>query len=230
MAHLVDHRRAQRARGNDRAIAEAAPGVERDQRIVEIDLPALEAVIHDDKVDAVFQELSCPGRAIARHDCRRDTRQQQRLVANRTRRVMFQVDKMRTGMRAAIAARQEARRIAFLPDRLRDGDGRRRLARTADGEIADAHDRRHDLERLGVIHPPARGGAVYPAQGCQAIGRPALLTEPERRRLTSSQVRSFERVRRPTCWTMDGIRGRRCAGPPARVKGGYRDQAPARSG
>jgi hypothetical protein len=145
MAHLVDHRRAQRTGGNDGAVADTAARIERDQGIVVIHRPALETVIHDDEVDAIIGELPGAGRAVARHHGRRGARQQKRLVADGERGVMFEIDAMRAEDAAAVAARQEARPVAGFRDGLADGDRGRRLAGAADGQIADAQHRRHHL-------------------------------------------------------------------------------------
>ena len=73
----------QRTAGNDAAIADAVARVDDDQRIVDVDARALEAVVHDQEIAAVlFQQQPGAGGAIRRHRHRRMLGQKQRLVAD----------------------------------------------------------------------------------------------------------------------------------------------------
>ena len=114
-AQLMDQRRAHRSAGNDMAVADAAPAVDHQKRVVHVDAGALEAVVHDQEIAAARGKQPGPGGAIRRHHDRRVLGEKQRLVADVTGAVVMSVDHMRRRKVAAEAARQEAGRKLHAP-------------------------------------------------------------------------------------------------------------------
>ena len=89
---LRGERRPQRTSRDHPAIADGAPGVDDEHRKVLGERGILEAVIHDDDARAGSDCHAGAADAIARHDGRRDARQQKRLVAHLAGAVPSRVD------------------------------------------------------------------------------------------------------------------------------------------
>ena len=124
-------RRPQRTGGDDPAIADAAPGIDDEQRKVLGKRRILKAVVHDDDARPAGDRHPRALDAVARHDGRRHARQQQRLVAHVERAMPRRIDPHRTRQPPAIAAGQEHRPFARMrehaaPPRARSASCRRR--------------------------------------------------------------------------------------------------------
>ena len=173
-------RRAQRPGREHAAIADAAAAVDHGHGEILGERAVLQAVVHDDDAGALRLRQRGAGDAVARDDGRRRAREQQRLVADLGRAVRVRLDPFRSGDAAAIAAGEEEHVLAGRGQHLRDGDGGRRLAGAAEGEIADADDR----------HAGARAvGASCAARRSSRSPRPAATAGPLRAPLCATRSR-----------------------------------------
>ena len=128
------------------AVADAAPGIDHDQRIINMDARALKAVIHDEEITALRQKHPCTSRPISTDGHQSSTRQKQRLVTNMACAVMFRINQMRrTGNRTAMTTRQNAGGQPHDPRLPGKGDCHRRLAGTTNCQIADTQNRCGDF-------------------------------------------------------------------------------------
>ena len=81
-SELGSKRRAQRAGGDDRAVADAAPAVNDQNRKILVQRWILEPVVHDNDVGPRGNCRGCARNPVARNDGWRDARKQQRFVAD----------------------------------------------------------------------------------------------------------------------------------------------------
>jgi hypothetical protein len=98
----------------------------------------LQAVVHDDDVDAQAGEEFCPARPVRRHNGWTVPSQEKRLVADVARIVDVQGNDDGAGLRAAVAARQKSRIEPQAPADIRHFKGGGGLAGAAEHDIADA--------------------------------------------------------------------------------------------
>jgi hypothetical protein len=184
LAHLLGERRAHRPARHQMAVADAAAAVDDQQRIVEGELRALEAVVHDDEVGALLHQFPGALDAPARDHRQRLAGEQQRLVADGAGAVVVRIDDGGDVQRAAIAARQEAGLQAAGLRRAGERDRRRRLAGAAHGEIADADDGHRNFRAAALAHAPAGDEPIEARDRPERISAPVRLRPPERRRFT----------------------------------------------
>ncbi len=184
LAHLLAKRRAHRSARHEVAVADAAARVDDDECIIEGQPGALEAVIHDNEVGALFHQLHRALHPLAGNDGQRLAGEQQGLVSDGAGTVVVRIDDGGDIERATIAAREEtgfqAARLGGAGKRNR----RRRLAGPADSEIADADDRHRHLGAAAVAHAPSGNQPIEARHRPQRIGAPIRLRPPERRRFT----------------------------------------------
>jgi hypothetical protein len=171
-------RRAQRPRRKHAAIADAATAVDHGHCKILGERAVLQAVVHDDDAGALCLRQPGAGDAVARDDGRRRACEQQRLVADLVRGVRVRLDSLRPGDAAAITAGEEEYVFAGRGQHLRDGDGGRRLAGAAEGEIADADDR-HAGADAPVSHATRCHHSVARGQRRQQGRREPRLAPPE---------------------------------------------------
>ena len=192
----------------------------------------LQAVVKNERVRAGFDRASRASDPIRPDPAGRDFGQQQRLVADHRRGMGVRVDEQRLdAFGAAIAARQEGDAPAVGDQHPRQRQRRRRLARAAGDEIADA-----DRRRAGALawppHAPRGRPSVGPAGRLkQARKQGRLRFPPEARRPHRSgpggRQQGFQRAHRAVDRaraTLDRIAGRaRHRAQPRRI-GEQRDQ------
>ena len=166
---LRGERRAQRSRRQAQAVADSDRAVDhRDGEVLDQGR-VLQPVIHDDDAGAAAGAQRGAGWAVARDDRRKGAGEQQGLVADVSGRMHLRIDADGTGKAAAVAAGQEERPHARLRQQGGEGERGRRLARAADREIADAHDRER-RPGSGSPHPPAGDGPVDESGRLQQAG------------------------------------------------------------
>ena len=111
----------------------------------------MKPVVHDDDARAASSRGFGARHAIARNNGRCQPREQKRLVADGGGGMHGGIDTHRPGQASAVAAAQEEKAFVRRKKEVPDRERRRRLARAADGEIADADHRHPDaapLERM----------------------------------------------------------------------------------
>ena len=172
MIELGFERRPQRTGREHPAIADAAAAVEHRDDEVLGERRVLPAVVHDDGVGSGPRRRRGARRAIMGDDGGGDAGEQQRFVADRVG--GLPVDPHRTGKLSAIAAREKERAVARRDENMGGGDGGRRLAAAADGEIADAQDRH--------ARPPAPAAPSAAPRRSHRRRRPGRAAARRRRR------------------------------------------------
>ena len=156
---LRRNRRAQRTSRNAEAVAEARLAVHDGKGEVLDEPGVLQAVVKNENIRAGFDRASRASDPIRPDPARRELGQQQRLVADHRRGMRVRVDEERLdAFVPAIAARQEGDASAIAGQHPRQRQRRRRLARAASHEIADADRRRADAlacprMRRAVVRP-----------------------------------------------------------------------------
>ena len=176
---LRAERRAQRPGRNGPAVADAPPAIDDKNGEILGQRRILKSVIHDDDGRPRRHCRLRTLRAITRHDGRRRTRQQQRLVADIGGAMLQRIDPHRAGEPPAIAAREEDRCFTGGREHARDGQRRRCLAGATDGWIADADDR-HAGAHAVSSQPMGSHRAIDRRQRRQHRGGGAALPPPER--------------------------------------------------
>src|SRR5579883_391749 len=190
--------RTQRSGRKAEPVAETIGAVDRRQAEILGERGILQAVVEDKDARASGDRCIGGGRSIRRDEAGRDTREQQRLVADLARAVALRIDRnRRAAAPAAIAARQERDVLALRDQQLGDRDRSRRLARAADGEIADADHRRGGAPSRSA-HTPCGERAVNGAKRLQGSrGDARRLRRPEARRphvLLSTRYGAIARI------------------------------------
>ncbi len=160
-ASCGEQRRAQRAGGEDAAVAEAAVAVDHDQADVLGNRRVLETIIHQDHGRALRLRQRDAVGAITRDHDRHRAGQHQRLVADIIGAVPRGIDPDRAAQPSAITAAEHDRRLAEIAQQLGQRQHRRRLAGAADVIIADADHGNAGLKSL----------ALHALRGDQAIER-----------------------------------------------------------
>jgi hypothetical protein len=161
-AKLECQRRAQWTRGQDATVADPHRRIDHDQRQVLGKGGILEAVVHDDEVDAFLHQTPRAGSALVGDDRRASGGEQQRLVAHPVGVVVARIDEQRPDLAATIAGGEQAGLQPAAAGDTGERDCRRCLAGTADDEIADADDRhRRPVERRSR-HAPRRRRTPQP--------------------------------------------------------------------
>ena len=142
-ADLELERRAQRAGGDHLAVADPALSVDQRNRQILGNRCILQAIIHDDDARLAAARLDGDdARApVVRDERRRDAGKQQRLISVKPRGAGRDLDPCRPGRAPTVAACQEDGPLAAREQQPGDVNGKRRLARAAGREIADANDR-----------------------------------------------------------------------------------------
>ena len=157
------HGFAQGAGGQAEPVAEPHGGINHHKRQILDHVGVLKTVIHQDDIRARRLGQTHGGGAVAADEGRGKGRQQQGLVANLGGGMAGFDHLQRSCQRAAVTAADHGDLAAFGGEPRDQGDGRWRLAGTADIQIADA-DHRQPRPVAGARHPARGGGRVGPAE------------------------------------------------------------------
>lgn len=160
MPHLFGKRRPDRAARHKMAVADATHRIDNDQRIIQCQACALEAIIHDDEIHALLHQPMCTFHPLAGDDRHRLAGKQQRFIADISGAVLRGIYEGRDIKCAAITTAQEAGFQALCGGGSGDCHCGRRLSCTTYGEVADADDRNGNARPFCRAHPPAGNIAV----------------------------------------------------------------------
>ncbi len=137
---------AQWSGGNEPAVLEATLCIDDNEREILGDLEILKTVIHDDDVRPERIRKARAVCAIASHDDGAVRCQQQRLIAHVRGRMLRRAHPDGTAQSSAIATAEKCDLFSARGQCAPYGDGNRRLAGPARGQIADADDSRLGAE------------------------------------------------------------------------------------
>ena len=151
---LAERSGRQRPSRTERPLFIAGLRVHHDQGERLFERRILVTVVHDDGVESRLRDGASSPRAIARDEGGELAREHHGLVAHLRRRLTW-LDPNRTSNRAAVPRREDRRPPPRFREQARDFHHHRRLARSANGQVADAdHGHTAALERS--LHKPAR--------------------------------------------------------------------------
>ena len=169
--------------GKRKSVADPRGGVDHRQGQVLGEGGVLQPVVHHQGAGAGLDGEPRPRGAVPGHDRRRGAGEEKGLVADLRGAVPLRVDPERAGERAAVAAGEKGGPFTHGGEKRGDRQGRRRLARPAHGEVADANHRQRRPFALPA-HPPAGNGAVERGRGPSSVGR-----SPRDRQKAGSRIR-----------------------------------------